>query len=108
MVYCTSCGKKNPDDAKNCSKCGEPLTSSRYGDDDCFGFDRRIESIDERGNCFGIPNIIWPLFFGALIVIWGLSILLEWPVGFIWSNLWPYFVILIGIVIIVSALYRRR
>jgi hypothetical protein len=26
MIYCQKCGAANPDEAKNCAKCGEPLS----------------------------------------------------------------------------------
>lgn len=108
MVYCTNCGTKNPDDAKICSKCGKPLykpSAERYEEETCFGlpYERRRY---ERDFCFGIPSTIWPLLIGVFIVIWGISILLG--ISFWWHNLWPMFLILIGLIIIASALFRRR
>lgn len=107
MVYCTNCGTKNPADAEKCSKCGEPLyvpsRARREEEDTCFGAPRpRFE----RDFCFGIPNVIWSLLIGALIIIWGISILLRR--GFWWPNIGPIFLILIALIIIVSALFRRR
>jgi len=104
MVYCTSCGTKNPDNAKNCSKCGEPLITSRRGyEDDCFGFRSR-----DQEQCFGIPNIIWPLVLGSLIIIWGLSILFPKYLAFIGHNIWALIFIVIGLIIIGRALQRYR
>jgi uncharacterized membrane protein YvbJ len=104
MVYCTNCGTKNPDNAKHCSKCGEPLTTGRHGyDDDCFGFrDLKQEP------CFGIPNIIWPLVIGGLIIIWGLSILFDGYFAFLGHNMWALIFIVIGLIIIGRALQRYR
>jgi len=103
MVYCIKCGAENPDDAKVCTQCKASLYSVRERE-----HHRRIE--DE---CFGIPrgSTVVGLAFGIIILL----------VGGIWFlqqaqlipetvEIWPFVVMMFGIVIIVGALYglRRR
>jgi len=103
MVYCIKCGAENPDDAKVCTQCEASLNS--VGEREHH---RRIE--DE---CFGIPrgSTVVGLAFGIIILL----------VGGIWFlqqaqlipetvEIWPFVVMMFGIVIIVGALYglRRR
>lgn len=108
MVYCTNCGTKNPDDVQKCLKCGEPLyvpTQPRYERGEiCFGAPERRRY--ERDYCFGVPGIVFPLLIGVFIIIWGFSILMEIP--YLWSHMWPLFVIFIGLIIIIGALSSRR
>jgi len=118
MVYCTNCGKKNPDDAEKCSKCGEPLNKPSSIDravdtfsgeidravDTCFGEPRRRY---ERDACFGIPSTILPFLFGGFIILWGISFLLQ-SVYHVTFEVWPIFVVVLGLIIIVVALFRRR
>jgi len=107
MVYCTSCGTKNSDEAEKCSKCGEPLYAPSSIDravDTCFGEPRQRY---DRDACFGIPGIVWPLLIGAFIVIWGISILTG-TMHFWQRNIWAIFVVLVGLIMIISALSRRR
>ena len=107
MVYCTKCGAKNPDDAKVCAQCGEPLYAVEK-EEECFGIERRRRYEEE---CFGIPHggVIVTLVIGLIIVLAGLSFLLSeiWHVTIPW---WPFVIILFGILIIVGAIYglRRR
>ena len=102
MVYCPRCGTKNDDDAKICSQCGAALyltreRSERY---------RRME--DE---CFGIPRggTVVGLAIGLIILLWG-SIWFLQEVGYISGevNVWPFAIVIFGILIIVGALYSRR
>jgi len=108
MVYCTKCGAKNPDDAKVCSQCGAPLYAVREKEE-CFG----VERPRREEECFGIPR------GGAIVgVVIGLIILLA---GCIWImqqaqliprtvEVWPFAVVIFGILIIIGAIYglRRR
>lgn len=101
MVYCTKCGTENSDDAVVCTNCGATLglSVSRYrrdrdwGDDLCFG---------------GKSSKTWPLLIGAFIILIGLSNLLDntffWAR---WDNIWPFFIIIIGLAIVVNAFQKR-
>jgi len=113
MVYCSKCGHKNPDGAMNCEACQEPLqkTSRKKKKDDwdsCFGAEREME--DE---CFGLPHgsMIFTIIFGVIILFIGsilvLNEVLELDIE-IWGLIWPFFIILLGALILVGALYRSR
>lgn len=103
MVYCTKCGANNPDDAKVCAKCGAPLYPTREHEPY-----RRFEE-----ECFGIPwgGTIVALAIGVVIVFGGLIWILQ-QAGLIPEavSIWPFAVIILGILIIISAVYglRRR
>ena len=103
MVYPVECGAKNLDDVEVCAKCGVSLYST--GEREHY---RRVE--DE---CFGIPRggTVVGLAIGIIIIL----------VGSIWFlqqaelispdvDVWPFAVIIFGILILVGAIYglRRR
>jgi uncharacterized membrane protein YvbJ len=101
MVYCTKCGTKNPDDARVCSQCGSSLYA--VGDRDYY---RRVEK-----ECFGIPrgSTIVGLAFGAFIIFWGLVwILQQTNVISQEVSVWPFAIIILGVLIVVGALYGMR
>jgi len=93
MIYCTKCGAENKDDAKYCIKCGAPLGGER----------REKEEREEREMCFGapVPTSFWGIFIGAIIILWGLSMLLH-------IEAWPLIIIALGIMILISVLTRPR
>jgi uncharacterized membrane protein YvbJ len=101
LVYCVKCGTKNPDDALVCSNCGAQLKvterSQHY---------RRME--DE---CFGLPrgNQIIGIAFGVILIFAGLIWFLQQN-EMISRNveLWPFAVIIFGILIVLGAVYGRR
>jgi hypothetical protein len=108
VVYCSKCGTQNPDDARVCSNCGAPLYSvgQQYPGSEREHY-RRVE-----GECFGLPNggLIAGIVFGAIIIIVGLGLFLE-SSGFIvnfWNIFWPIIIVIIGILILLGALYRQR
>jgi len=98
MVYCTKCGAKNEDDAAVCVKCGASLKTGKYPA-------RRYERRRYEEECFGIPQggRIVGLVIGLIIIIAGVAWLLDYSV---WDILWPLIVIVIGVLIVVGALYR--
>jgi uncharacterized membrane protein YvbJ len=115
MVYCTKCGTANPDDAKVCSQCGASLyaVGEREGhrrvEDECWGEPyRRVEY-----ECFGIRSggVIVAIAIGVIILLAGGIVLLQ-QAGLISSSIsvWPFAVIIFGILIVIGALYglRRR
>ena len=109
MVYCTKCGSKNEDDVDVCSNCKASLQvhriSRRKSGDDCFGSRGRKED-----DCFGLPNggAIVGLIFGAIIVLIGLALLSGSSWDFLWSLLWPFIIVIIGVLIVGGALYGMR
>jgi hypothetical protein len=58
--------------------------------------------------CFGgASRTTWPLIIGAFIILIGLSNLLDNT--FFWArfdNLWPLFIIVIGLVIVIKAMQQ--
>jgi uncharacterized membrane protein YvbJ len=103
MVYCTKCGAKNPDDAKVCSQCGASLYPVKGERERYF---RRYE--DE---CFGIPRggAIVGLAIGVIILLAGLLWLLQ-EAHLISSevSVWPFAVMVFGILIVIGALFGMR
>lgn len=104
MVYCTKCGVQNPDDSEYCTSCGVALylRSQKNASDrsNCLGSDRNWDT-----ECFGLRRggALFALVLGLLIILAGVSSLigeslLQWIA--------PFFVIGIGVIIIVSILRR--
>ena len=104
MVYCTKCGTKNGEDAVVCVKCGASLAAAP-----AWRPERKRREKEEQ-ECFGLPHggAIVGLIFGALIIIAGLIFALqEWNVieEVDWDLIWPFIVIIFGILVIAGALY---
>jgi uncharacterized membrane protein YvbJ len=104
VVYCVQCGFENKDDAYYCVKCGASLPLTYDGHhhltDEGFGIGDWSES------CLGFRHggIIIGLMLGVLIIITGISILLGQS---IWDLLWPLFLMGIGLLIVLGAIFRR-
>lgn len=96
MVYCTKCGTKNEEEATVCSNCQQPLGKYRA---------MRRARRREEDECFGLPNggIIAGLILGLIIILWGLSTLLDISFG---DYLWPFILIIFGSLIVLGALYK--
>ena len=106
MVYCTKCGAENPDDAKVCTQCGASLYPGAPPT-------RRHERRRFEEECFGIPwgGTIVVMAIGAIILIWGLILLVQQIIpDFPIKDAWPFAAIIFGVLIIIGALYglRRR
>ena len=108
MVYCSKCGTQNPDTNTVCSNCGAPLytVGERYPGSDREHY-RRVEN-----ECFGLPNggLIVGAIFGIIIIFVGLGLFLEASgisINF-WQYIWPFIIIIFGILILLGALYRQR
>jgi hypothetical protein len=73
--------------------------------DDCFGGRRGREN----DMCFGgRSSQTWPLLIGAFIILMGLSFLLEDTYSWArFDNLWPIFIIALGLIIVTNAFQRR-
>jgi len=101
MVYCHNCGTKNEDDVEYCSKCGTLLKEDverRY---------RPKHRQRQRDECFGLPhgNMILPIIIGVILILAGLSSIYGFE---FWQYLWPVIIVLIGLLIIVGAIYGAR
>lgn len=104
MVYCTKCGTKNPDDAETCSNCGASLHPVREERERYYR--RRYES-----ECFGLPHggTIVGIAIGAIILLAGMIVILQ-QTGTISTTvgIWPFVLIIFGILILIGALYRMN
>ena len=104
MVYCPKCGTKNEDTADFCVKCGASLQTGTVAS-------RRYERRKTEQECFGLPHggAIAGIIIGAIILLWGISMLLQ-QAGIIAEtlNVWYIVIILIGVLIIAGAIYRTR
>lgn len=103
MVYCTKCGAQNPDDARVCTQCGASLYAFeaervRRREPECFG----IENIPRVGTVIG-------LVLGIFIIVAGLLWFLKeaWIIPR-WVEIWPFALIMFGILIIIGAFYGMR
>jgi uncharacterized membrane protein YvbJ len=106
LVYCTKCGAKNEEDALVCVKCGAPLYK---GPRPPWRYERK--RFEEE--CFGIPHggAIVGLAIGVIIVLAGLIWFMQQAeVIPATVEIWPFALIIFGILIVVGALYgvRRR
>jgi uncharacterized membrane protein YvbJ len=102
MVHCVKCGTENADDAKFCAKCGAQLYVTRESE-----HYRRVEK-----ECFGLPHggVIFAAVIGFIIILYGFTELLKqmYPSQDYSNWVWPVVPVIIGILIIVGALYGMR
>jgi tetrahydromethanopterin S-methyltransferase subunit E len=101
MVTCTRCGAQNDEGARFCVSCGARLEIVRGRHKDaCFGQpEGRIQN-----ECFGLPygGAIIGIIIGMFILLSGLAMLL----GLDFSRYsGPFFVIIIGLLIVAGAIY---
>jgi len=102
MVYCTKCGTKNEDTALVCVNCGASLETGTP-------VSRRYERRRVESECFGLPHggAIVGIVVGVIILLWGAFTLAQ-QTGWITRapDLWPLFIIIIGLLIVIGAIYR--
>ena len=102
MVYCPKCGTQNDDAAEFCVKCGASLQTGTVAS-------RRRERRKAEQECFGLPHggAIAAIVFGALILFWGISMMLQ-QTGIIAETFefWYIFVVIIGILLVAGAIYK--
>ena len=105
MVYCSKCGTQNPDTATVCSNCGAPLytVGGRYAGSEREHY-KRVEN-----ECFGLPNggMIAAIVFGIIIILVGLTLFLRAQYN-INIDVWPFILVIVGVLIVAGALFRRR
>lgn len=96
---------RNDDNATICSNCGAPLytVGERYAGSEREKY-RRMES-----ECFGLPNggMIVAIVIGVIIILAGLTLFLQITYN-IKIDIGPLVLIIVGILILAGALYRRR
>ncbi len=102
MVYCPKCGTQNDDAAEFCVKCGASLQTGTVSS-------RRRERRRAEQECFGLPHggAIAGILFGAIILIWGGTMLLQ-EAGIVphGTDFWYIIVIAIGVLIVAGAIYN--
>jgi len=102
MVYCTKCGTQNEDTALVCVKCGASLETGTQ-------VSRRYERRRVENECFGLPHggAIAGIIIGTVVLLWGAFEFAK-QAGWITRapEIWPIFIILIGLLIVLGALYR--
>ena len=106
MVYCPNCGTKNEDAAQRCVQCGEAL----FFDDRARPTQRSAELCHEWDSETGEKKLSQRgiLIIGALVTIWGLSQISNIWFPEIQSSVWPAFILAIGIIVIIYALFFFR
>lgn len=102
MVYCPKCGNQNDDFAEFCVKCGASLQTGTISS-------RIRERRKAEQECFGLPHggAIAGIIIGAIVLLWGISMLLQ-QTGFIAESFefWYIIIIVIGILLVAGAIYR--
>ncbi|UCG71241.1 MAG: zinc ribbon domain-containing protein [Thermoplasmata archaeon] len=105
IVYCQRCGKQNEDGAQFCNKCGASLVGPRVDYKK-----RREEECDEECAASGRSA---PAFWGILVLLVGLLILIEviknifeddLPEWFMGLNLWWLIGLVIALAIILAGI----
>jgi uncharacterized membrane protein YvbJ len=102
MVYCPKCGTKNEDTAEFCVNCGASLQTGTVSS-------RRYERRRAQQECFGLPHggAIAGMVIGAIILIWGLLMVLQQTGTIADASVFGYILIIVfGILILAGALYR--
>ncbi len=99
LVYCAKCGTQNEDDVAYCISCGVNLNVKRRErpqnyDNMCFG--------KREGN-----NQVGWIIFGLIVIIVGISLILDQTFD-IQVEVWPFVVLIIGALIVISAIMNRR
>ncbi|HUJ84635.1 MAG TPA: zinc ribbon domain-containing protein [Candidatus Acidoferrales bacterium] len=104
MVYCSKCGTQNPDNATRCSNCGAPL----YTVGQNYPGSERQYYRHMEGECFGLPNggMIVSLVIGLIIILIGIGLFLN--IYGITVDLWPIILVIVGLLIVIGAVYGRR
>jgi len=99
MIYCQKCGAKNEDTAVRCVQCGESLYVTRPE-----------RSKREEEMCFGGRGPWGSVVAGVVIILIGFAFLAQQMYHMAWERMWPVFLVVIGLAIIIGAVvsYPRR
>lgn len=112
MPFCSKCGAEVPDDSAFCPKCGNQMAATPAAGERAYTRRERSEKREkgekeekhEKGEKSTDKTQI---VVGGLFLIWlGISLYLVQTHYTNWDRWWPYFVIGIGLVLIVQGVIR--
>ncbi|MDQ1281445.1 MAG: hypothetical protein QG670_2710 [Thermoproteota archaeon] len=114
MPYCPKCGSEINEEMTFCPKCGAPLKATAPGTPTDWGRDRRRQEKNEKnekqekGEKYEKREhpFIGPLIGGLILIALGVISYLQILGYNLWQYTGPIFFIVIGLVIIISALAR--
>ena len=100
MMYCNKCGLEFPDNFSRCSKCFEPLSSSRDGEESTAPVAQEVQHCEGGSTIhFIVPGLAHVVYWIMNIVAVISSISLIFSFGFIGFMLFP-FVLALELVIV--------
>jgi len=112
LPFCAKCGAEVPADAAFCMKCGNQMAASpaaverRYAREEKHEKREKGEKEEKREKEEKSGDKTGALV-GGLILIWlGISLYLVQARRIGWDEWWPYFLIGIGVILIVQATVR--
>ncbi|MBS7630994.1 zinc-ribbon domain-containing protein [Candidatus Bathyarchaeota archaeon] len=107
MPYCPRCGSEVKPDDKFCSRCGSSLSTAPARaptEKDEKGEKREKEEKYEKREM----NALFQLAFGLILIIVGVLVFITAFNFFSFRLAWAYFLLAVGIVIIVFAIASAR
>ena len=109
MPYCPKCGEKVTEDATFCSNCGTALRGATRAvrtrpsaREDYEKQEKREKGEKQEKREKGGPAWRGPLIGGLVLVIIGAILFLQTRGIFISDWVWPLFLIVVGIILIIS------
>ncbi len=118
MPTCAKCGAQVTEDMSFCAKCGAPVKIEqasavtgrreyRRREKDEKGEKREKEEKGEKTEKKekGEYGFLAPLVGGLILIMLGITGWLSITQGFNWRVLWAFFLVMVGAVIIIAAIY---
>jgi len=99
-LFCTKCGKENLDDALFCTGCGSSIASSH----ETHAHSER--HMDREYFIAPMGGSIAGIVFGIFLIFVGMTLFAGWVWN--WTLVGASFLLLLGSLIVVAALYFRR
>lgn len=121
MSYCPKCGTKVSEEMAFCPKCGAPLKAEKPPTEVAPPAEYRREKAEKAEKHEKVEKrektekyekrefgVIGPLVGGLILIFLGLMFYLQ-VTGFLgWEILWAFFFVIVGIIIIIGAVYAAR
>jgi hypothetical protein len=119
MSYCPKCGSKVTEEMSFCPKCGAPVKIEQAPPVTTRREYRRREKEEEKGEKHekqekrekgekgekGEYGFLGPLVGGLILIFLGVTWWLGINQTLDWKILWAFFLLMVGIVIILAAIY---